>query len=546
MEGSKQTRRSRRILKKKNKEIMNKKQIYLLSFILMTMQLYSQERRLALLIGNSNYGSSRNLENPKHDVESMATSLRQLGFEVLPVIKDANLRQMEEAITSFIAKLKGYESGLFFYAGHGMEVEGENYLLPIDLKSDLTESDIKHLCYKSDRLRDNMDRIGGSNRSNIVILDACRDNPFRSMRGSPERAWAQSGTHTPKVLTCYSSSKGGRASDGLGKGNSPFTEALVRYMTEPGSELRDVLISVRQELSKQGNQFVEWDDKLNERFYFTKRTTPTPTVPTGLIDSDGDGITDGVDKCPFEKGELRNEGCPSGNSNQGVNYTERNKGINMDMVYVEGGSYTMGCTAEQGSDCYDNEKPSHKETVGSFYISKTEVTQAQWALIMGGDRPSYISDCDACPVERVSWDRVQEFIQKLNSLTGLTYRLPMSVEWEYAARGGQKSRGYKYSGSNEIGDVAWYIDNSGWKAHAVGGLQSNELGLYDMSGNVWEWCSDHYSKDYNSPRNSALLELRGGSCYDYPQSCRVANRGNYDPSYMYNFIGFRLCRTLAY
>jgi hypothetical protein len=382
--------------------MMNKSILISIIGILLTSMAQSQERRLALIIGNSNYGSNRSLNNPLNDAEDMASTLRQLGFELMPILKDASLRQMEEAVSGFTTKLNNYDVGIFYYAGHGMELEGKNYLVPIGVKPNMSEGEVKWECYASDRLRDMMQSCQGKNKNNIVILDACRDNPYRSWRGSSDRAWASSSTNTPKVFTCYSSSQGQKAADGSSR-NSPFVGALKKWISEPNLEVSVLFGKVQKELYGNNKQMLEYDDQMLEEFYFTKRTTPTPTTPTGLIDSDGDGITDGVDKCPYEKGELRNEGCPSAKLNPASNYTERNKGINMDMVYVEGGSYTMGCTAEQGSECDDNEKPSHKETVGSFYISKTEVTQAQWALIMGGDRPSYFKNCDRCPVENVSW-----------------------------------------------------------------------------------------------------------------------------------------------
>jgi formylglycine-generating enzyme required for sulfatase activity len=217
----------------------------------------------------------------------------------------------------------------------------------------------------------------------------------------------------------------------------------------------------------------------------------------------------------------------------------------IEMILVHGGIFTMGCTGEQGSDCIDDEKPAHQVTVRDFYIGKYEVTQAQWKAITGSN-PSHFKG-DRLPVELVRWDDIQEFIRKLNAKTGKNYRLPTEAEWEYAARGGTQSRGYKYSGSNTVGAVAWYWDNSGEATHAVGTKQPNELGIYDMSGNVGEWCSD-WGGDYPSsaqtdpagPSSGSFRVGRGGSGGDDAQDVRVSRRNNYMLDSRYIDLGFRL------
>lgn len=217
-----------------------------------------------------------------------------------------------------------------------------------------------------------------------------------------------------------------------------------------------------------------------------------------------------------------------------------------DMVYVEGGTFTMGATSEQGSDAYGNESPIHSVTVSDFYIGKYEVTQAQWRAVMGSNPSNFKGD--SLPVERVSWNDIQEFITKLNTMTGKTFRLPTEAEWEYAARGGNKSKGYKYSGSNTLDNVAWYTYNSGGKTHPVGQKQPNELGLYDMSGNVCEWCQDLYGSYSSSsqtnptgPSSGSERVLRGGGWGSGVRGCRVSHRDFSFPNFSYyNYFGFRL------
>ncbi len=223
-------------------------------------------------------------------------------------------------------------------------------------------------------------------------------------------------------------------------------------------------------------------------------------------------------------------------------------GVSFKMIKVEGGAFTMGATSEQGSDVYDDEFPTHQVTLSDYAIGETEVTQALWQAVMGSN-PSYSTGNMQRPVECVTWDECQAFISKLNALTGEHFCLPTEAEWEYAARGGCESKGYKYSGSNTLSDVAWYENNSPDGTHAVKTKQPNELGIYDMSGNVYEWCSDWFGSYHSysqtnptGPSSGSNRALRGGSWSSEAEACRVAYRGYDSPENWGNNGGLRLVR----
>ncbi len=222
-------------------------------------------------------------------------------------------------------------------------------------------------------------------------------------------------------------------------------------------------------------------------------------------------------------------------------------GVTFKMVAVEGGTFTMGATAEQGSDAGNAELPTHQVTLSSYSIGQTEVTQELWQAVMGSN-PSYFTGDLQRPVEQTSWDDCQAFITKLNQLTGKTFRLPTEAEWEFAARGGNKSQTYKYAGSNNIDEVAWYADNSSATTHPVASKTPNELGLFDMSGNVLEWCQDVYyfysSEAQTNPTGPSLEDIgkvvRGGDYFNNATFCRVSFRLSGNKSTSFKNLGLRL------
>ena len=220
-------------------------------------------------------------------------------------------------------------------------------------------------------------------------------------------------------------------------------------------------------------------------------------------------------------------------------------GVPFKMILVKGGSFQMGAT-----DGDDDEKPVHTVTLSDYYIAETEVTQGLWKAVMGENPSSKDRGIgDNYPVNMVSWNDAQDFIKKLNAKTGRNFCLPTEAQWEFAARGGNRSQGYKYSGSDTIDDVAWYYDNSKSQMHPVKRKKANELGIYDMSGNVLEWCQDWYKKDYyqknpstnpQGPSSGSSRVLRGGSWLNSAGSCRVSFRIIGSPDGRGNYCGVRL------
>lgn len=252
-----------------------------------------------------------------------------------------------------------------------------------------------------------------------------------------------------------------------------------------------------------------------------------------------------------------NRPAGGGDMQRGQNYTETAFGIDMRMVYVEGGTFTMGCTSDQGGECQSDESPTRQTTVSSFYIGMLEVTQGQWEKVMGtsifqqqskaGSTATYGTGADY-PMYYVSWEEAKEFCTRLSRQTGKTYRLTYEAEWEYAARGGKKNEGTKYSGGWSIDDVAWYTSNSSSSTHPCGTKRPNALGIYDMSGNVIEWCEDWYGSQYlqydnNNPKGASSgpnRVIRGGSKSYEAKGCRVTYRNKITPSGRYSDLGFRV------
>ena len=608
------------------------------------------EKRIALVIGNATYKTAP-LKNPVNDASSISSALTQLGFEVTMKL-NANKRTMKTEISKFGKALAQPNTvGLFYYAGHGIQVDNRNFLIPVNSTIN-GEADVEFEGIDAGRILGQMEKAG--NNLNLVILDACRDNPFGGSFRSAKRGLAR--ISAPKgSMIIYAASPGERADDGAGE-NGVFTENLLKTMKQPGltvdqifkktasavyndtgesqlpyregsilgdfyfkpgkqqvasiSQTKPVLTSTGAEdtfikyMDKEdlGQMKVYLDQypsgKLSALFRFKLKNKEvleyTLTVRSNV---NGDKVTiDGksygpsrldlklkpgehtikIEKEgyePFEKtiqlasnqtvrgilsevpappqtnwestpAVVQAQPKPKANTPKSRNW--RDSATGMDFKWVPKGCFKMG------SNESDDEKPIHQVCVNGYWMGKTEVTQGQWQKIMGNNPAYFKKKCTSsdCPVENVSWDDSQKFIQKLNRSTGQTFRLPTEAEWEYACRSGGKNE--KYSGSNSIDNVAWYGEEWDSGTHQVAKKRPNGLGLDDMSGNVWEWVQDKYSKSAYGfhARNNPIYDAggryrvrRGGSFDNTASRSRCAFRGDDAPGGSFNYLGLRLART---
>ncbi|MBN3036792.1 MAG: SUMF1/EgtB/PvdO family nonheme iron enzyme [Bacteroidales bacterium] len=594
---------------------------------------------MALVIGNGDYRHGASLRNPVNDAGLMAATLQELGFEVI-LQKDAGRIQIAQAVADFWSRLSEYDVALFYYAGHGVQIDGINYLIPVDAEL----KDKNMVAFEAISVNDIVSKFDYyTDNTNIIILDACRHNPFRAWTRGNERGFVAmkpaSGT-----LIAFATSEGETADDGAGN-HGLYTEKLVQQMKMPQS-VESVFKNTRREVESASNYRQspqEWT-KLVGDFYFLPSQDMSPGEPlppeigtpesileygsiqlttelTGQLYLDGNPLTPitANTRVPVNKVtagphtlELRGEENwsrhihiakdqtleltiekkalpPTDNKPAGVDY-------GIEMVFVQGGTFTMGCTGEQGSDCEDDEKPAHQVTLSDYYIGKYEVTVGQFKQFI--DATGYRTDaekgggsylwngkkweikesvtwrCNAegntrpvsengHPVIHVSWNDATEYCKWLSRQTGKNYRLPTEAEWEYAAR--SRGKAYKYSWGNggPSGNIAdesakkVFSDWSVWKGYddgyvytaPVGKFNANDLGLHDMSGNVWEWCSDWYGALYYSaspvsnpwgPSDGTHRVVRGGSWGDGPRGCRVSSRSRGTPDLRYDGNGFRL------
>jgi formylglycine-generating enzyme required for sulfatase activity len=510
-------------------------------------------RYYALVIGNQNYEHLTVLHTPLADAEQVAAVLKkQYGFEV-ELLLDANRERIMRSISRLRKTMTGKEDNLLiYYAGHGyLDKRGGDvgYWQPVDAEEDNAVNWIP-----TSQITPVLKAILA--RHVLIVADSCysgnllmRDSGAKLAVGMSRNAWLR---RMLKKRSRNALTSGGEepVRDSGGGGHSIFAKAFLEVLRE--------------------NQGILDGDSLFDRIKYRVAANAKQTPLYGVVKMTGHDWGDfllvpkklqQVDfvgqveegKIPgFAKrgtsaqvaGRATESAKPISPSapKQGDTMTDSTTG--MKFVYVPKDCFQMG-SPDDDKDRVDDEGPVHKVCVDGFWMGKYEVTQGQWQKITG-DNPARFKKGDSYPVEEVAWDDVQKFITKLNKKSGKTYRLPTEAEWEYA---GRANSSYKYSGGDDLDAVAWHDSNSGDTTHPVGEKKANAFDLHDMSGNVWEWCSDWYGNDYYSsspqdnptgPASGARRVLRGGSYFRSPLYCRAVYRNLNPPVYRYDSLGFRL------
>jgi len=587
---------------------------------LFAQQNVSAPQKFALVIGNSNYSGISKLANPVNDANDMAAALQSLGFTVDKVL-DGDLEQMENAVTNLKRKLMGASRnsyGFFFYAGHGVQAsDGQNYLIPLQANNIQNETHLRVRAVPLQFVLDSLKEAG--NELNMVVLDACRDNPF---------GWNRSGTrglslvsNAPGSIVMYAAASGQKADDGSGR-NGLFTSHLLKNLKNTGLSVYEVFDRTMGDVknSTGGRQ----DPELSLRFsgansiYLGSR--PTPNTPAPQPSATGGSVTVESEIAGeiFIDGQATGRRIKAGGSETIHNVSTGNTEVWVkdsggatikaptvmvrqgqtvtavierpapaNMVRIQGGTFTMGSPASEPERSSD-EGPQRQVTVSGFYMGRTEVTQKEYQEITGTN-PSYFKG-DNLPVEQVSWYDAVEYCNKRSQKEGLTpayiinknqsdpnntnssdtvkwtvtwnrnangYRLPTEAEWEYACRAGTTApfstgNNITTSQANYNGDNPYNNNAKGTyreKTTAVGSFAPNGWGLYDMHGNVWEWCWDWYGAygsgsqtDPVGASSGSNRVMRGGSWSHDGRLVRSAYRDYYTPSLRDYYLGFRLVR----
>lgn len=507
------------------------------------------ERRIALVIGNGNYADAP-LRNPVNDARSVAEALRACGFQVTE-LEDADRGAMFGAVRDFGTRIMQGGVGLFYYAGHGMQVKGRNYLIPV--RADIRmEDEVPAQALEVDLVLAKME--SARNRLNVLILDACRNNPFARSFRSGAAGLAQMDAPVGSYIA-FATAPGKTAFDGAGT-HGLYTQHLLANLRTPGLKVEDVFKRVRAGVLQETNGGqVPWDSSsMTGDFYFVPATPAAATITVADVPPVPVPVSPPSVAKPVQPAVTAPAGIPT----PGQLLSDPLSGLLFS--WVPAGSFTMGSPAAEKYRSR-NEGPQHLVTFAKgFWLGRFEVMQLQYQAIMGINPSKFVAAGASAPVEQVSWDDAQAFVRKLNEKAGIKlYRLPSEAEWEYACRAGtttpwsvQSTNGWFKGNSGKLvhpvpGISMW----SGNMTHPVGQTAPNAWNLYDMSGNVLEWCEDVYHADYEGAPvdGSAWLDgdsgkrvVRGGDWDHYVQNMRSAYRAGERTGQRDSRLGFRVVR----
>jgi formylglycine-generating enzyme required for sulfatase activity len=535
-------------------------------------------RRYALIIGNNAY-PWKPLKNAVNDAKDLAAELPSIGFapENITLVTDANLLAMQKAGIDFLQKLRSDDLAFVFYSGHGVEVHGENYLVPTDFPADATELDVQYRAFSAQQFLRNLEASPA--RARIMILDACRDNPLRAARSASGGLARMDGSGT---LIVFATGSGRTADDNSSGRNGLFTSRLLRALPTPGISVDDLMRQVAREVNHDsaGKQTPALYGLLLEDFALvpgggSMRTANEPPAPrttdvaleawelvkNSSNPADFDEFAKqfpASDRVPLAKlraAQLRRNSqssLPTGESTAASlsgaptlaressaslrpGLVRMNSKDGLPYVWIPPGSFPMGCSAGE-ADCANDVRPTHTVTITKgFWLGQTPVTQAAYVKIIGMN-PSHFRG-DSLPVDSLTWNEAKQYCETAGG------RMPTDAEWEYAARAGDPSTIY-----GNIDAIAWYKGNSGGQTHPVATKAHNAWNLYDMLGNVWEWTADWYGPTYYSqqesvdpqgPRSADKRMLRGGCWANDPDRVRASLRNRNAPAIRESMAGVR-------
>jgi len=525
------------------------KKLFVILVLLTVASLSFTQQKYALVIGNGQYTNFGSLRNAVNDANDVAAALQGLGFTVDKVI-NGNLNQMENAAVKLRNQLSVNKNsyGFFFYAGHGVQWQGENYLIPVD--ANIPDSDF--LRQRAVSVQSILDMLNKTKNSlNIIVLDACRDFPAVWSR-SADRGLAVVHPPTDSIIM-YATGAGKTASDGTGK-NGLFTTHLLNHLKTPGIEVNELFRRTMSDVARASNneQRPALYTDFAETAYLGSKPVANATVQ-----------------------QMTTQPAPTPVKTQAPALTPAATTALRGFVRINGGTFTMGSPVnEAGRD--NDEGPQWQVTVSSFYMGKYEVTQKEWYDVMNttvqqqrekAGQSKLYGKGDNYPIYYVNWFEVVEYCNKRSQKEGLTpayiingtnvtwnrnangYRLPTEAEWEYACRAGTNTA-YN-TGANISDDTGWYGANSGNTTRPIGQKPANAWGLYDMHGNVLEWCWDWYGSYPSSAQTDPLGASlgsnrvgRGGSWGGTTAGVRSALRNDGIPTNRYYIIGFRLARNV--